>query len=243
MSAIRTIMRRELYSFFADPLALVLGVVFLSFSAIMPLYFGGFFERDQADLEYFFAYLPWILMILAPALGMRSWAEERKTGTIEMVMTWPAPLCQWVVGKFLAGWALLTGLIVLTAPVWIAMEYLGDPDPGPIMGGYIGIVLIAGCYLAASQFASSFSRNQVIAFVAGAVLCFALTMAGSALLTGLFGLKLPFLSSVMLMLSTQARFADMAAGLIRLPDLVFFGGFIALFLGLSYIVLLSKQKG
>lgn len=240
----RAILKKEFLGFIAEPLLLVLGVAFISIAMALPLYFGGFFERDQADLQSLFTFLPWILLVLAPAIAMRAWAEERKSGTIETIFTLPVPLRDWVMAKFFAAWILLSAVILCTFPLAITLSYLGDPDWGIIVSGYIAAILLAGAYLAAAQFASSLSKNQVIAFVIGLIICFLLTMAGSRMVTGFAGLSefgFGFLSPLLLQLSVQNYYAAMVDGAIALPALLFFVLWIGLFQCLTLLILQQKQ--
>ncbi|TAH35366.1 MAG: ABC transporter permease [Alphaproteobacteria bacterium] len=244
MNPMRAIIKKEFLSFVAEPLLLVLGVVFLSVSMALPLYFGGFFERDQADLQSFLTFIPWILLVLSPAVAMRAWADEMKSGTIETIFTMPVLLRDWVIGKFLSAWFLLIVLILCTLPMVVVLAYLGSPDWGVLFGGYIATILLAGAYLAAAQFASCLTKNQVIAFVLGLLICFILTMAGSRMVTGFAGLSefgLGFLSPLLLQLSVQNYYAAMIDGAFALPSVLFFGLWIGLFQGLTLLALQQKQ--
>src|SRR5690606_27349967 len=157
---------------FATPLAFVFIVIFLLLAGVFAFYLGGFYERGQADLAPFFTYHPWLYLFLIPALSMRLWAEERKSGSIELLMTLPVTVWQAVVGKFLAAWAFTTVALALTFPVWITVNYLGDPDNGVILAGYLGSLLMAGGFLAIGSCISAANRNQVVAFIITVVICF-----------------------------------------------------------------------
>ena len=157
--------RREFASYFATPLALVFIVIFLALAKLFTFFLGGFYERGQADLAPFFNYQPWLYLFLMPALSMRLWAEERKSGTIELLMTLPITPWQAVIGKYLAAWAFAGVALALTFPIWITVNYLGDPDNGAILAGYIGALLVAGGLLAIGACFSAVTRNQVIAFI------------------------------------------------------------------------------
>jgi ABC-2 type transport system permease protein len=177
--------RRELASYFATPLALVFIVIFLVLAGAFAFYLGGFYERGQADLAPFFNFHPWLYLFLIPALSMRLWAEERKSGSIELLMTLPVTAWQAVLGKFLAAWCVAALALALTFPIWITVNYLGDPDNGAILAAYVGSLLMAGGFLAIGSCLSAATRNQVIAFILTAVVCFAFLLAGFPLVQSL----------------------------------------------------------
>jgi ABC-2 type transport system permease protein len=231
MGTIGVIFRRELASYFATPLAYVFIVIFLVLAGSLTFYLGGFFERGQADLQTFFNFHPWLYLFLIPALSMRLWAEERKTGTIELFLTLPITTAQAVIGKFLAAWVFTGIALVLTFPFWLTVNYLGQPDNGVILASYIGSWLMAGGFLAVGAAISALTRNQVIAFVLSASACFLLTVTGSPIVLGpLSGLLPgPVVESVT-RLSFLAHFAAITRGVVDLGDLVFFGSVIAFFL-------------
>src|SRR5262245_1020339 len=170
--------KRELQSYFATPIATVFLVIFVALTGAFAFYFGNFFERGQADLSTFFIYHPWIYLLLVPAIGMRLWAEERKSGTIELLMTLPISPWEAILGKFAAAWAFIGLAFVLTFPMWITVNYLGSPDNGVIFASYVGSWLMAGAYLAVASCISALTKNQVIAFVVSATACFLLVMSG-----------------------------------------------------------------
>src|SRR6202049_670005 len=171
MHNVGVILRRELRSYFATPLAYVFILIFLVLANSFTFYLGGFFERGQADLAPFFNYHPWLYLFLIPALSMRLWAEERRTGTMELLLTLPVPLWATVVGKFLAAWAFTGVALALTFPIWFTVNYLGNPDNGVILAGYIGSVFMAGGYLAITSAISASTSHQVIAFVVSVAVC------------------------------------------------------------------------
>ena len=178
MNMIKGVFRRELRSYFATPVAYVFIVIFLMLTGVFTFYLGGFYEREQADLRPFFNFHPWLYLFLVPAVAMRLWAEERKSGTIELLMTLPVSPLQAVVGKFLAAWAFIGIALLLTFPIWITVNYLGDPDNGVILSAYTGSFLMAGGFLAIGSCISATTRNQVIAFVLTVVVCFGFLLAG-----------------------------------------------------------------
>src|SRR5579863_3612881 len=180
------IFRRELASYFATPLAYVFIVVFLVLAGSLTFFLGNFFDRGQADLQAFFTFHPWLYLFLIPAIAMRLWAEERKTGTIELFLTLPVTTTQAVLGKFLAAWAFCGIALALTFPLWLTVNVLGEPDNGVILASYIGSWLMAGTFLAIGAAVSAATKNQVIAFVISASLVFVLIAAGTQTVTGIF---------------------------------------------------------
>ena len=172
---------RELKGYFRTPLASIFLLVFLSLSSGMTFFLGRFFERDQADLTAFFAWHPWLFLILMPAIGMRLWAEERRSGTIELLMTLPVTNTQLVIGKFLASWIFTLIALILSMPIWITVNYLGNPDNSVIFISYIGSWLMAGAFLALTSCLSTLTKNQVIAFIISSISGFILVMAGFGL--------------------------------------------------------------
>src|SRR5947199_1649174 len=173
------IFRRELAGYFATPLAYVFIVIFLALAGVLTFFVGNFFERGQADLQSFFSFHPWLYLVLIPALSMRLWAEERRSGTIELFLTLPVRLSEAVLGKFLAAWVFAGIALALTFPFWITVNILGNPDNGVILASYFGSWLMAGAILAIGAAISAATKNQVIAFVVAAAAAFVLTVAGS----------------------------------------------------------------
>ena len=180
------ICRRELSGYFATPLAYVFIVIFLVLAGVLTFFVGDFFERGQADLQSFFTFHPWLYLVLIPAVSMRLWSEERKSGTIELFMTLPIRLSEAVVGKFLAAWIFVGIALALTFPFWLTVLFLGDPDNGVILASYFGSWLMAGAILAIGAAVSAATKNQVIAFVLTASLVFVLIAAGTSTVLGLF---------------------------------------------------------
>ena len=242
MSMIKAIVRRELAGYFATPVAYVFIVIFLMLAGAFTFYLGGFYERGQADLRPFFNFHPWLYLFLMPAIAMRLWAEERKTGTIELLMTLPISPLQAVAGKFLAAWIFAGIALALTFPIWITVNYLGDPDNGAIIAAYIGSFLMAGSFLAIGACISALTRNQVIAFVVSVVACFAFLLAGFPLVLDLFSGWAPqFIVDGIASLSFLTHFADISRGVIELRDLTYFALVIGMFLFANTIVLRWKQ--
>ncbi len=238
MKNILTIMRRELASYFATPVAYVFINIFLVLAGWFTFYIGGFYERGQADLAPFFSYLPWLYLFLIPAITMRLWAEERRSGTVELLLTLPVTMLEAVVGKFLAAWA-FTGLaLALTFPLWITVNYLGDPDNGAIFAGYVGSFLLAGAFLAIGACVSAATRNQVVAFILTVVICFLFLLSGHPGVLAAFSAWAPdVLVSAIASLSFLTHFDAISKGVIDLRDLIYFGLVIAIFLAANAIVL------
>jgi len=230
MGGVMTVFRRELASYFATPVAYVFIVIFLVLAGVLTFTIGNFFGRGQADLAPFFGFVPWLFLFLVPALTMRLWAEERRLGTIELLLT--LPLAQWqaVVGKFLAAWAFCAIALALTFPLVVTVNILGDPDNGVIATGYLGCLMVAGAFLAVGAAISAMTKNQVIAFVLAVAACFFLTAAGSPIVTEFLSRRLPQLADIARAISVSDRLAGFSRGVISARDLVFFASFIGFFL-------------
>lgn len=223
MNPTLAIFRRELRAYFATPLAYVFIVIFLMLAGALTFYLGGFYERGQADLQPFFNFHPWLYLFLIPAVSMRLWSEERKSGTIELLLTLPVTMWQAVLGKFLAAWAFVALALALTFPLWITVNYLGDPDNGVILASYLGSLLMAGAFLAIGACLSAATRNQVIAFILTVVVCFLLLLAGFPLVLNAIGALFPqAVADAIAQLSFLTHFAAIAKGVIDLRDLAFF---------------------
>ena len=243
MAATLTIMRRELAAYFTSPLAYIFIVIFLVLAGGLTFYLGAWLERGQADLQVFFSWHPWLYLFLVPAVGMRLWAEERKTGTIEFLMTQPVTTLQAVLGKFFAAWLFVGIALALTFPIWLTVIYLGQPDNGVIAAGYIGSWLMAGGLLAISAAVSALTRNQVIAFVLAAAICFLFLMSGLELVQAFFrGWAPEALVDTVAGLSVLTTFDGIARGVIDLRDVVMFGSLIAVAL-LINVTLVELNKG
>jgi len=178
MTRIFAIFRRELRGYFATPLAYLFIVIFLVLAGVLTFFVGNFFDRGQADLQPFFTFHPWLYLVLIPALSMRLWAEERRSGTIELFLTLPIRLSEAVIGKFLAAWCFAGIALVLTFPFWITVNVLGDPDNGVILCSYVGSWLMAGAFLALSAAISGLTKSQVLAFIGATTASFLFVMAG-----------------------------------------------------------------
>jgi ABC-2 type transport system permease protein len=231
------IVKRELVSYFATPLAYVFIVIFLALTGALAFFIGGFMSREQADLEPFFDYHPWVYLLLIPAIAMRLWSEERKTGTIENLMTLPISTVEAVIGKYLAAWAFSGLALMLTFPMWISVNILGDPDNGVILASYVGSLLMAGAFLAIGSCISALTKNQVIAFIIGATVCFLFTMSGLELVLNFFRLWAPnLLVDTIASLSFLTHFTAVTKGVIELRDIIYFASMIAVWLFASVIV-------
>jgi gliding motility-associated transport system permease protein len=243
MQATLTIIRRELAAYFNSPLAYVFIVIFLVLAGGLTFYVGAWLERGQADLRVFFQWHPWLYLFLVPAVGMRLWAEERKSGTIEFLMTQPISTVQAVIGKFLAAWLFIGIALALTFPLWLTVNYLGPPDNGVILAGYIGSWLMAGGMLAISAAVSALTKNQVIAFVAAAATCFLFLMSGLEMVQAFFQAWAPdFLVEAVARLSLLTSFNAMAQGVLDLRDIILFVSLIAVSLFIN-TTLVELKKG
>ncbi|MBU1189985.1 MAG: ABC transporter permease subunit [Gammaproteobacteria bacterium] len=242
IAGVRTIMQRELRAYFSTPVAWVFIVIFTVMAAAFTFYLGGFYQRGIADLEPFFRFHPWLYLFLVPALSMRLWAEERKSGTIELLLTLPVTLVEAIVGKFLAAWLFLGLALLLTVPIWFSVNYLGAPDNGVILAAYIGSWLMAGAFLAIGSCISALTRNQVVAFILSVVVCFGFLLSGLPIVLEAFRGWLPqvFVDGIA-NLSLISHFADISRGVLDLRDLVFFLLVIGFWLTANAIVLQLRK--
>jgi len=222
MSAIKVIAARELKAYFATPVAFVFIVIFLALSGVFTFYLGGFYERGQADLQPFFSFHPWLYLFLVPAISMRLWAEERKSGSIELLMTLPVSVWDAVVGKFLAAWLFTAVALGLTFPMWITVNYLGEPDNGVIITAYLGSLLMAGAFLAIGSCISAANRNQVVAFIITVVICFIFLLSGFPLVLDFLGGAPQAVTETVAGLSFLTHFNALSKGVIDLRDVVYF---------------------
>ena len=231
MRNVALILRRELASYFATPLAYVFILIFLVLANAFTFYVGDFYQRGQADLRPFFLFHPWLYLFLIPALTMKLWAEERKSGSIELLMTLPVKVWEAVFGKFLAAW-LFTGLaLALTFPIWITVNYLGSPDNGVILASYLGSLLLAGGFLAIGSCMSALTRNQVVAFILGVAACFVLLLAGYPLVLDAFRGWAPVtLIEAVASLSLLTHFQSITRGVLEARDVLYFAMLIGFFL-------------
>jgi len=237
MSTVWVILRRELQGYFATPLAYIFIAAFLGLAGLFTFQLGMFYEARQANLSAFFAWHPWLYLFLVPAISMRLWAEERRSGTIELLFTLPISRGQAVAGKFLAGWTLLALALALTFPLVITVNVLGDPDGGQIAAGYLGSVLMAGAYLAIGCCMSALTRNQVISFVLSVVVCFLFMLAGFPAVLEFFSAGPGWLVQAITSLSFLSHFESVQRGVIELRNLVFFASMTIIWLLACAVVL------
>ncbi|HXV73890.1 MAG TPA: ABC transporter permease [Sphingomonadales bacterium] len=245
MTGMGAVFRREFRSYFAAPIALVYIVVFLAASGIFTFSLGGFFERGQADLETFFFYHPWLYLFLVPSIAMRLWAEDRRQGTFELVLTLPVSAGAVVGGKFLAAWAFTTFALSLTFPLWITVNWLGQPDNGVIAAGYAGSLLMAGAYLAIGAAISAMTRNQVAAFAATVLACFLFLMSGLPFVTEfVLGLAGAEAARLVASFSFLTQFSSLLTGVLEARAVLFFASLIAFWLFVNLIAVeRAREKG
>ncbi|MAH89052.1 MAG: ABC transporter permease [Pelagibacterales bacterium] len=238
MKQLLSIIKRELTSYFATPVAYVFITIFLILSGLFTFYLGNFFEIGQASLGSFFEWHPWLYLFLIPAITMRLWSEEKKSGTIELLSTLPITTFNIVLGKFLAAWAFTLLSLTLTFPVWLTVNYLGNPDNGVILASYIGSLLMAGGYLSIGIFISSLTKNQVIAFIVSVTVCFFFTVSGLPLVLDFFSNWTgEAITDVVASFSFLANFSDISKGIIDMRTIIYFASLIFLFLYLNVITL------
>jgi ABC-2 type transport system permease protein len=239
--AIRTIAKRELASYFASPVAYVFLVIFLLLTGFLTFTAGAFFERGEASLGAFFAWHPWVYLVLVPAVGMRLWAEERRAGTLELLLTLPVTAWQAILGKFLASWLFLAIALALTFPVVVTVNVLGEPDNGAIAAGYLGSLFLAGAYLAITCLTSALTRNQVIAFILAVVACLFLILAGFSPVTSLLERwASPALVDTVAAFSVVTHFDGFQKGVIDSRDVLFFLSVIGFSLFATGVVLRNR---
>ena len=242
MNPMNAIIKRELQGYFSTPIAYVFIVIFLILSGVFAFYLGGLYERNQADLAPFFAFHPWLYLFLVPAVSMRMWSEERRSGNIELLMTLPVKQRDLVLGKFFSSWIFVAISLFLTFPIWISINYLGDPDNGLIIASYIGSLLLAGAFLAIGSCVSVSSKNQVISFIITAVICFLFLLAGLPMVLDFFSAWMPqFLVDSIASTSFLSHYSSINKGVLDLGDIVYFTLVIAVWLLATSIVLDIKK--
>lgn len=242
MNGAINVMRRELTGYFATPVAYVFLVIFLVMTGVFTFYLGNFYERGFADLDPFFRFHPWLYLFLVPSISMRLWAEERRSGTIELLFTLPLTTSDAVLGKFLAAWLFIGLALLLTMPIWVTVNYLGAPDNGVIFAAYIGSWLMAGGFLAIGSCMSSLTRNQVVAFILSVVVCFVFLLSGLPMVMNLFNSWAPqIILDGIASLSFFKHFAAIAKGVIDLRDLLYFILVIGFWL-LANVLILDMKK-
>ena len=241
MGAALAVARREFAAYFATPVATVFIVIFLVLSGVLTFTVGGFFARGTADLQPFFQFVPWLFLFLVPALTMRLWAEERRLGTIELLLTLPIGQWQAVLGKFLAAWAFCAVALALTFPLVITVNVLGRPDNGVIAAGYLGCLLVAGAYLSVGAALSALTKNQVIAFVLAVAVCFLFAAAGSPIIGEFLDRNVPVLAEIARGLSVTDRLAAFSRGVVTARDAVFFATFIGFWLFANAVAVENRK--
>lgn len=238
------VMKRELGGYFTSPIAYVFLVIFLLLAGFFTFTVGNFFERGEASLVSFFTWHPWLFLFLVPAAGMRLWAEERRLGTMELLLTMPITTWQAILGKFLASWLFLALALALTFPVVITVNYLGDPDNGVIVTGYIGSFLLAGAYLAISCMTSAMTRNQVISFILSVLICLFLILAGFTPVTDLLTRWAnPVIVEIVASFSVMTHFDGFQRGVIDTRDVVFFASVIGFALFTTGVIIRNQRAG
>ena len=238
MANVWTICRRELSGYFGTPIAYVFLAIFVFLSGIFAFYIGDFFGGGQADLQSFFQFHPWLYLFLIPALAMRLWAEERRAGTIELLFTLPVTMVEAVMGKFLAAWIFTAIALALTFPLWITVNYLGDPDNGVVLAGYLGSLLMAGAFLAIGSCISALTRNQVIAFVVSGVVCLGFVLSGFPLVLEFVDALAPaIVVDAVRSFSFLTHFQAISKGVLQAGDVVYFVSLIVFWLFVNAVAI------
>jgi ABC-2 type transport system permease protein len=241
---IKAIMKRELGGYFTSPIAYVFLVIFLLLTGFFTFTVGNFFERGEASLVSFFTWHPWLYLFLVPAAGMRLWAEERRLGTMELLLTMPITTWQAIIGKFLASWLFLALALALTFPVVITVNYLGAPDNGVILAGYVGSLLLAGTYLAISCMTSALTRNQVISFIVSVMIALFLILAGYTPVTDLLTRWAnPVIVEIIAAFSVMTHFEGFQRGVLDTRDVVFFVSMIGFALFTTGVIIRNQRAG
>jgi gliding motility-associated transport system permease protein len=241
---IKAIMKRELGAYFSSPIAYVFLVIFLLLAGFFTYTVGNFFERGEASLVSFFTWHPWLYLFLVPAVGMRLWSEERRLGTMELLLTMPVTTWQAIVGKFLASWVFLALALALTFPVVLTVNYMGDPDNGIILTGYVGSLMLAGSYLAVSCMTSAMTRNQVISFIVAVMICLFLILAGYTPVTDLLSRWAnPAVVNVIAGFSVMTHFEGFQRGVLDLRDVIFFASVMGFALFTTGVIIRGQRAG
>jgi ABC-2 type transport system permease protein len=242
LSNTKAVLKRELSGYFGSPVAYVFIVIFLLLVGFFTFNVSNFYEMGQADLRGFFQWHPWVYMFLIPAVAMRLWSEERRLGTIELILTMPITPAEVIVGKFLAAWLFIAVALALTFPMIFTVLYLGNPDLGTIFCGYIGSLLMAGAFLGIGSMTSSLTRSQVISFILAVVLCLFFILSGYAPVTGaLSGWAPTWLVDMVAQLGVLTHFTAISRGIIDLRDILYFFSLILFMLFVNGIVILNRR--
>ena len=241
---IKAITKRELGGYFASPIAYVFLVIYLLLTCFFTFTVGSFFERGEASLVSFFTWHPWLYLFLVPAVGMRLWSEERRLGTMELLLTMPVTTWQAITGKFVASWLFLALALALTFPVVVTVNWLGDPDNGVIFAGYVGSALLAGSYLAVASMTSAMTRNQVISFILSVLICLFLILAGYEPVTGLLSkVAGPRVVEVVAAFSVMTHFEGFQRGVLDTRDIVFFASVMGFALFTTGVIIRNQRAG
>ena len=244
MSKIMTICRRELSGYFNTPIAYVFLIIFVMLGGLFTFYVGNLYERGVADLLPYFNYLPWLFLILVPAISMRLWSEERRSGTIELLMTMPISVWQAVIGKWLAGVAFVAVALVCTVPLWLTVNYLGSPDNGVIAVSYLGALALASVFLAIGSCMSAVTSNQVIAFVLAVAVGFVFVTSGTPIvLDGVRAVAPEAIVSGIGSLSVLTHYEGLTRGLIDMPAIVWAVSMTAFWLFATTVAVELKKAG
>lgn len=242
MNTLFAIFKREFTSYFVTPVAYVFIVIFLFMTGIFTFYLGAFYETNQADLQPFFRFHPWLYLFLIPAISMRMWSDERKSGSIELLMTLPVSITDAVVGKYLAAWCFTAIALLLTFPMWLTVNYLGDPDNTVILASYIGSLIMAGGFLAIGSCISAFTKSQVIAFVISVVISFMFILSGFPMVLDVFqGWAPQALIDAIASFSFLTHFNSITKGVIDIRDIIYFAALIAFWLYINVVVIETKK--
>jgi ABC-2 type transport system permease protein len=242
MSPLYAIYKREFTSYFVTPVAYVFIVIFLFLTGVFAFYIGAFFETNQADLEPFFRFHPWLYLFLIPAISMRLWSDERKSGTIELLMTLPVSITDAVIGKYMAAWSFTAVALALTFPMWITVNYLGSPDNTVILASYIGSLIMAGGFLAIGSCISAFTKSQVIAFVVSVVICFMFILSGFPMVLDIFQSWAPqAVLDAIASFSFLTHFTSIKKGVIDIRDVIYFSALIIFWLYVNVVVIEAKK--
>ena len=243
-SNVKAIAKREFGAYFASPVAYVFIVIFLLLAGFFTFSVGQFFELGEASLTSFFYWHPWLYLFLVPAVGMRLWSEERRQGTMELLLTMPVTTWQAILGKFLASWAFLAIALLLTFPIVLTVNYLGDPDNGIVFAGYIGSLLLAGAYLAISSMTSAMTRNQVVSFIVSVVICLFLIIAGFGPVTDMLtNWGSAGLVDTVASFSVITHFDPFQKGIVDIRDVIFFLSVIAFALFTTGVIIRAHRAG
>jgi ABC-2 type transport system permease protein len=244
LAHVTTIAKREIAGYFGSPIAYVFIVIFLLLAGFFTFMVGGLFDRGQANLEAFFVWHPWLYLFLVPAIGMRMWSEERRLGTMELLLTMPITPWQAILGKFIASWLVLALALALTFPVVITVNYLGRPDNGVIVAGYIGSFLLGGAYLAITAMTSAMTRNQVVSFILSVVICLFLVLVGYPPVTNLLvEWANPWLVQAISAFSVMTHFESIRKGVLDSRDILFFLSIIGFSLFATSVILRGHRAG